>query len=88
MNLNSLIMTKVRPTVVFDPANRDHRYHAYQFIKNRTLKDCPYIFALPEGHDNVHQMVLTQMAHYYAEQEFGVVEKQRPGKIRKVVDIR
>jgi hypothetical protein len=77
MNLNSLVMTKVRPTVVFDASNADHRYHAYMLLKNRTLKDCPYIFALLNCEDNVYNMVMKELSMYYTAQEFAVAEKQQ-----------
>ena len=72
MSLNSVIMTKVRPTVIFDAANPDHRRHAWVMIKNRTLKECPYIWALNEGHDNVIDMIHHKLVEWYADQEFGI----------------
>ena len=75
MNLNSLVMTKVRPTVVFDPNNPEHRRHAYHLLKYRTLKNCPYIWALTSGSDNVYDMLMHQLSLYYTEQEFGVAEQ-------------
>jgi hypothetical protein len=77
MSLNSVIMTKVRPTVIFDPNNTDHRRHAYVMLKNRSLKDCPYIWALNEGQDNVFDMIIHKLAEWYTVQEFSVVEKQQ-----------
>ena len=72
MSLNSVIMTKVRPTVVFEAAKPDHRRHAWIMMKNRSLKDCPYIWALNDGQDNVFDMVRQQLSSWYTEQEFGV----------------
>jgi hypothetical protein len=72
MNLNSLVMTKVRPTVLFNVKDPEHRRHAYLMLKNRTLKDCPYLFALVNCEDNVFDMVIRELAYYYSEQEFGV----------------
>ena len=72
MNLNSVVMTKIRPTVIFDPNNKEHRRHGWMMIKNRSLKDCPWIFALHEGHDNVIEMIHIELARWYAAQEFGV----------------
>jgi hypothetical protein len=68
-------MTKVRPTVIFDAANPEHRRHAYVMLKNRSLKDCPYIWALNEGQDNVFDMIIHKLTEWYTEQEFGVAEK-------------
>ena len=75
MNLNSLVMTKVRPTVVFDPSNKEHRFHAYHLLKHRTLKNCPYIWALTSGSDNVYDMLMHQLSLYYTGQEFDVAEQ-------------
>jgi hypothetical protein len=72
MSLNSVIMTKVRPTVIFDAADPEHRRHAWIMIKNRTLKECPYIWALNEGHDNVIDMIRHKLVEWYADQEFGI----------------
>lgn len=69
MNLNSLVMTKVRPTVVFDVNNVQHRKCGYEMLKNKTLKDCPYLFALFDS-DNVFDMVTRELAVYYSKKEF------------------
>jgi hypothetical protein len=50
-------------------------------IKNRSLKDCPYIWALNEGQDNVFDMVYRKMAEYYAEQEFSVADLPQPNVV-------
>jgi hypothetical protein len=50
-------------------------------IKNRSLKDCPYIWALNEGQDNVFDMIYRKMAEWYAEQEFGSVADQPQTKV-------
>ena len=86
MSLNSVIMTKVRPTVIFDPTNRDHRRHAWVMLKNRTLKDCPYIWALNDGQDNVFDMIRQQLSEWYTEQEFGVAEKPQATVVAIPVD--
>lgn len=74
MNLNSLVMTKVRPTVIFDVRNAQHRTQGYLMLKHRTLKHCPYLFALVHSEDNVFDMVTRELARYYSEQEFGVAD--------------
>ena len=83
MSLNSVIMTKVRPTVIFDVTNAEHRRYAWLMFKNRSLKDSPYTWALNEGQDNVFDMIYHKMAEYYAEQEFVVAEKPQ----KKIVPI-
>ena len=71
MSLNNVLNTVIRPTVVFDPKNRDHRYWAHKFIIHRTWSGCPWVFALPRSEDNVYNMVLRLMTEHYADQEFG-----------------
>jgi hypothetical protein len=70
MNLNSVIMTKVRPTVIFRAEDAEHRRYAWHLIKSRSLKDCPYIWALTSGHDNVYDMLMHELSKYYTEREF------------------
>jgi hypothetical protein len=53
-------------------------------IKNRSLKDCPWIFALHEGHDNVIDMIYRDLTEWYVEQEFGVAAKPQ----KQVVNLR
>ena len=76
MNLNSVVMTKIRPTVIFDASNKEHRKHGWMMIKNRSLKDCPWIFALHEGHDNVMDMINRELVRWYTDREFGVDKKR------------
>jgi hypothetical protein len=45
-------------------------------IKNRSLKDCPWIFALHEGHDNVIDMINRELVRWYTEREFAVDKKR------------
>ena len=76
MNLNSVVMTKIGPTVIFDPSNKEHRRHGWLMIKNRSLKDCPWIFALHEGHDNVIDMINRELVQWYTDREFAVDKKR------------
>jgi hypothetical protein len=84
MSLNSVIMTKVRPTVIFDPTDPEHRRHAWIMIKHRSLKQCPYIWALGEGNDNVFDMIHQKLVVWYTEQEFAAATKPQS----TVVDIK
>jgi hypothetical protein len=76
MNLNSVVMTKIRPTVIFDANIKEHRRQGWLMIKNRSLKDCPWIFALHEGHDNVIDMINRELVQWYTNREFGVDKKR------------
>jgi hypothetical protein len=82
MSLNSVIMTKVRPTVIFDPTNPEHRRHAYVMLKNRSLKDSPYIWALNDGQDNVFDMIKNTLVEWYSEQEFGAAARTKSEVVR------
>ena len=90
MSVNNILNTVVRPTVRFDPNIHEHRYYVHLFIRDRTWRDCPYVFALPQSEDNVYNMVLRLMAEWYAEQEFGNVAKmpQQQKVVKMPVDKR
>jgi hypothetical protein len=75
MSTNSLIYTQVRPTVLFDAGNAEHRRFAHQFLTERTWRNCPYIFALPDGYDNVFNMIVNRLALWYSQQEFASQKK-------------
>ena len=84
--MNSVLNTKIRPTVLFDVKNKDHRRWAYIFLRNRTWSGCPYIFALPQSEPNVYTMFTRLLSEHYAAQEFeGVVEKPQQSRIRAVL---
>ena len=75
MSINSLLSTGLRPTVRFDATNRDHRRHAHQFLKDRSWKNCPYVFTLHNSEDNVYAMITKALSEYYTDQEFGQVSQ-------------
>jgi len=63
--------------VIFDASNKEHRKHGYLMLKNRSLKDCPWIFALHEGHDNVIDMINRELVLWYTAREFEIDKKRR-----------
>ena len=63
--------------MIFDASNKEHRKHGYLMLKNRSLKDCPYIWALHEGHDNVIDMINRELVLWYTAREFEVDKKRR-----------
>lgn len=69
--MSSLLNLHSRPTVVFDVTSKEHRAHAYNFLKARSWKDCPVQFALPMGEDNMYTMIMRQLCQYYVQKEFG-----------------
>jgi len=74
--MNSMLRLHVRPTVMFDVKNKEHRRMAHNFLKNRSWKDCPVQFSLPIGEDNVYTMMMRLMTEYYTQKEFGPLPKQ------------
>ena len=82
--MNSILRTKQRPTILFDVTDQQHRKWAYDFIKHRTWRDCPVMFALPHSEDNVYSMLMRLMTEYYADKEFGVAQKPQDAKVHKL----
>jgi len=60
----------VRPTVVFDAGNKDHRREYAKFLKYQGWSRCPVQFYLDPDYPDVLTMVQTKVADYYAESEF------------------
>lgn len=60
-----------RPLVAFDPSNKNHRRHYYEFLRSRTWGRCPVRFICPNqtGADLV-KMMQTQLVDWYVIQEF------------------
>jgi hypothetical protein len=86
MITNTVLNTRLRPTVLFNVQNPDHRYWGWRFIKQKTWSGCPYMFALPQSEPNVYTMVTRLMSEYYADREFEsvAIEPQQP-RIRAVL---
>ncbi len=82
--MNSVLKTHTRPTILFDVTDPQHRKWAYDFIKHRTWRDCPVMFALPHSEDNVYSMLMRMMTEYYAEKEFGVAQKPQDATVHKL----
>jgi hypothetical protein len=72
--MNTLLGVYARPVVLFDPNDKHHRRWAWQFFKDRSWKNCPVRFALPDGEDNVCTMIERMMMSYYIQKEFGRIE--------------
>lgn len=71
--MNSVLNTRVRPTVVFNVRNSEHRRYAWQFMRTHTWRDCPVIFALPNGEPSVSTLIARELSEYYADLEFSSV---------------
>ena len=68
--MNTVMLTKMRPTVLFDVQNTQHREWALNFLENRSWRDCPVMFALPQSEPSVYTMITRELALYYLGQEF------------------
>ena len=89
MNRNTILSSKIRPTIVFDVENPEHRYWAYNFINTMSWRDCPYVFALPHTDGDVYSMMCRNLAEWYTKREFDVAKKPQAKKAaNKEVDKR
>ena len=69
-----------RPFVVFNPNNKQHREHYYQFVTTASWGHCPVRFVVPEDHGDLITMIQRSLVKYYSEREF-----QLGGRIRKTI---
>jgi hypothetical protein len=71
-----------RPWVAFDPTNKEHRQWFYEFIENRSWKNCPVRFICPNdvGYD-LTIMCRNLLLDYYTKREFHKpTPKNPPGR--------
>ena len=64
-----------RPTVVFDPANKEHRSHYADFLKNNTWGKCPVRFEIntdDASNNNLAYAMQRMLAEYYMAKEFKI----------------
>lgn len=60
-----------RPLVAFDPANKEHRRHYYEFQRSASWGSCPVRFICPEDHGlDLISMIQHQLLAYYVDKEF------------------
>lgn len=64
------LATIVRPQVVFDPTNKDHRKWAADFIKNRSWRGCPVRFMVDDNSYDISNVMQRQLVQYYTDNEF------------------
>lgn len=68
-----LLDVEVRPTVVFDPARKEHRAHYAEFIRTGTWGKCPVKFAVRDWPSlNLAAAIQRQLVEYYITQEFKI----------------
>lgn len=58
-----------RPTVIFDPTNKDHRQWLGEFTRTRSWGNCPVKFSTSGSGNTLAQMQL-KLLQYYTEREF------------------
>ncbi len=68
--MNLVMDTLVRPTVLFDPTDSEHRAWALAFLETRSWNGCPVMFALPKSEPNVYTMITRELSLYYLQKEF------------------
>ena len=78
--MNTVMQTRVRPTVLFDVEDPRHREWAYNFIERKTWSGCPVMFALPQSEPSVYTMITRELSQYYLRKEF----QQKPCPVVKI----
>lgn len=61
----------IRPPVIFDPANRDHRRYYHESLIKHGWGGCPVRFVVEDEYGDVTSMVQRKLLKYYADREFG-----------------
>jgi Fe-S cluster biosynthesis and repair protein YggX len=64
------ISTLVRPQVVFNSDNPDHRKWVANFIKTKSWRDCPVRFLVNDNSLDMANVVQRQLLEYYINKEF------------------
>lgn len=81
--MHSVLDLHHRPTVLFDPNNKDHRKYVAEFLSKRTWANCPVVFFAPEE-ANTKAYVIESLADYYLSREFKMDIPNPVGKGLKV----
>jgi len=63
------MMTR-RPTVEFDPSNKEHRSYYYDFLKTNSWKNCPVLWDFHKSYANVKGHIDFLLLDYYTNKEF------------------
>lgn len=81
----SLLDHALRPVVLFDPDNKDHRQHYNNFLVRGTWGKCPVRFAV-EGdaqNNNLAYAMQRMLVEYYMAKEFKGVVKEPQEMVRQ-----
>ena len=66
----SMLNLRIRPEVVFDPDNKDHRRYYSDFIRHRTWGKCPVRFVVDDASHDVVYSINRRLLAYYVNREF------------------
>jgi hypothetical protein len=81
----SLLDHALRPHVLFDPNNKEHRQHYNNFLVQGTWGKCPYRFCV-EGdaqNNNLAYAMQRMLVEYYMDKEFKGVVKEPQTLVRQ-----
>lgn len=59
-----------RPYVCFNPDNKEHRQHFYNFQKSSSWAGCPYQWVIEDDSIDVVHYISKKMVAYYMSNEF------------------
>jgi len=81
----------MRPTVLFDPANKEHRQHYANFLKRGSWGSCPVRFEVEgeQQNNNLAYAMQRMICDYYVLKEFKGAPKETVlvrQKTKKMVD--
>jgi len=72
-----------RPTVLFDPSNKEHRQYVAEFLATGTWGRCPVVFFAPDE-ANTKAYAIESLADYYLAKEFKIKIESLPENRVKV----
>jgi hypothetical protein len=79
----SKIELYIRPLVVFDAANREHRQYFFNFLRTGGWKGCPYRWALEDDHGFLIGQMQRAVNEYYLARDFKNVAKAPQTLVRQ-----
>ena len=77
----------LRPWALFDPSNKEHRQHYYNFVKNKSWKGCPYQWVIADESIDIVYSMQRAVAEYYAAKEFTVKKPAKRKSNTRVVNV-
>lgn len=79
-----LLDTITRPIEIFDPANKKHRQHYANFLKEGTWGRCPVRFAVTDSdasNNNLAYAMQRKLVEYYMSREFKLAHEEVADKL-------